>query len=120
MPTITVVPDAPDASTPRYRAVAGDQQSVGATVGEALDALTAQIGGPDETTLVVIQPAWADEYFSADQRARLGTLMSRWRSARDAGGTLPADEQAELDALIRAEVEAAGRRAAAVLRQLTP
>ena len=60
-----------------------------------------------------MQPLQADEFFTADQRRRLEDLMARWRAARDAGLSLPADEQAELEALARAEVEAAGRRAAA-------
>ncbi|MFO0811402.1 MAG: hypothetical protein U0746_22460 [Gemmataceae bacterium] len=40
--------------------------------------------------------------------------------ALDAGIALPEGEQAELDDLIRAEVRAAGERAAALLRQLPP
>ena len=120
MSTITVTLDAPGAPPPRYRAVAGDRQSVGATVGEAIDALTAQFGGSNGTTLVVIQSAQPDEFFTAEQRTRLGELMDRWRFVRDTGGVLEANDQHELDVLVRAEVEAAGRRAAAMLRQLPP
>jgi hypothetical protein len=59
-----------------------------------------------------------DEFFTAQQQERLAALMERWRAARDAGASLPPDEQAELDALVQAEVRAAGERAAAILRQL--
>jgi hypothetical protein len=57
MTTIAIVPDNPRSSPTTFRAVAGDIQSVGATVGQALDALTAQLGEPQETTLVIVQPA---------------------------------------------------------------
>lgn len=117
MSTITVLPDDPQATPARFRAVSGDRQSVGATVGEALDALTADLNGPPETTLVVVQPMTPDALFTAAQQQRLGELMTRWRTGRDAGSPLPPAEQAELDDLIRAEVEAAGKRAAASVRQ---
>ena len=38
--------------------------------------------------------------------------MARWRAARDTGTTLPAEEQAELDTLVEAEVQAAIERTA--------
>jgi hypothetical protein len=118
MGTITVVPHDPQSGPTRFRAVAGDKQSFGPTVGQAIDALQGELGPSAETTLVVVQPMAADEFFTTDQRDRLADLMARWRAARDAGAALPPDDQAELDALVRAEVEAAGRRAAALLRRL--
>jgi hypothetical protein len=57
-----------------------------------------------------------DEFFRADQLQRLTELMTRWRQARDASTALPPAEQAELDALIAAELKAATARAAAALR----
>jgi hypothetical protein len=118
MNTISVVPFDPQAAPTRFRAVAGDKQSVGPTVGQALDALQNELGPAAETTLVVVQPMVADEFFPADQRDRLAELMARWRAARDAGDALPPNEQSELDGLAQAEVTAAGRRAAALLRRL--
>lgn len=120
MTTIAIVPDDPQASPPQFRAVAGELQSVGATVGQALDALTAQLGGLDETTLVVVQPMRPDALFTAAQQQRLAELMTRWRAARDAGTALPRQEQAELDALVEAELRAAAARSAALGRQLLP
>lgn len=117
MTTITVVPFDPQSAPNRFRAVAGDKHSVGPTVGQALDALQTELG-PAETTLVVVQPMAADEYFPAAQRARLAELMARWRTARDAGAVLPPTEQAELETLAKAEVDASARRAAALLRRL--
>jgi len=120
MTTIAIVPDNPKASPARFLAVAGEVQSVGATAGQALDALTAQLGGPEATTLVVVQPMRPDALFTAEQQQRLAALMAHWRAARDAGTSLPADEQAELDALVEAELRAAAQRSAALVGQLPP
>jgi Spy/CpxP family protein refolding chaperone len=65
-------------------------------------------------------PMRPDAYFTDAQRQRLGELMARWRTARDGGVALSAEEQAELDALIEAEVRAAADRAAGLLRQPAP
>ncbi len=118
MTTIAIVPDNPQGSPASFRAIAGEAQSSGATVGQALDALRAQLSGPEQTTLVVVQPMHADELFTAEQQQRLTELMNRWRAARDAGDSLPPHEQAELDALVEAELRAATERSAALLRQL--
>lgn len=120
MTTIAIVPDNPQASPTRFRAVAGEVQSVGATVGQALDALTAQLGGPEETTLVVVQPMRPDLFFTAAQQQRLTELLDRWRAARDGGAAFSPEEQAELDALVEAELRAATERSAALARQLPP
>ncbi len=65
-----------------------------------------------------MKPLHPDEWFTAEQQQRLADLMACWRATRDAGTPLPAEEQAELDALARAELEAAARRSAALARQL--
>jgi hypothetical protein len=98
----------------------GRRQSVGLTPGEALDALTAQLGTDEAGTLVVIQHLRPDAFLTADQRQRLGDLLARWRAARDRGTALPPDEQAELDALVAAEPDATGRRAATLAGELMP
>ena len=59
-----------------------------------------------------------DKLFTAEQRDRLSDLMTRWRTARDAGQQLAPDEQTELNALVETEVRAAGERAAQILRAL--
>jgi hypothetical protein len=53
-----------------------------------------------------------DRFFTVAQQQRLEALMARWRTLRDQGDFLPADEQAELDALIAAELQASSERAA--------
>ncbi len=119
MTTIAILPENPGSPTTNYRAVAGPNQATGKTAGAALDALTAQLGELDSTTLVVLQQARPDRFFTADQQKRLEELMARWRTARDAGQSLPAEEQAELDALVQAELQAAKQRARALLQAAT-
>jgi hypothetical protein len=58
----------------------------------------------------------SDEFFSETDCARLAELMERWRKARDGGGCLPSEEQAELDELVAAELVAATNRARAQVK----
>jgi hypothetical protein len=120
MTTIAIIPDNPGSQPTSYRAIAGNVQSVGRTAGEALDALTAQLGESEKGTLVVVQHQSPDALFSAEQQQRLGELMTRWHAARDAQTSLSADEQAELKALVEAELRAATARAATVPRGPSP
>jgi hypothetical protein len=116
MATITVIPDDPRSSTTPYRAVAGDKHAVGSTVGQAIDGLRSELGEPQETTLVIVQPMTPDALFTAEQHDRLAILMAKWRLARDGDTILPATEQQELDALVELELRAAAERAARLLR----
>jgi len=100
------------------RAVAGARQAVAKTAGGALDALTAQLSPEEGGTLVVVQNHRADQFFTAQQQQRLEELMDRWRAARSSGKSLSPSEQAELNALVDAEVQASGERAAAALAGL--
>jgi hypothetical protein len=119
MTTIAILPENSGSRPTSYRAIAGKIQSVGRTVGEALDAINAQLGEGEAGTLVVVQHLRADALFTAQQQQRLQDLMARWRAARDAGSALLPSEQAELNALVEAEVRAAGARAVALVRGLT-
>lgn len=118
MTTIAIVPENSKGSSACFRAVAGETQSTGATAGQALDALREQLDEPDQTTLIVIQPMQPDELFSAAQQKQLADLLTRWRAARDAGVSLSPQEQADLDALVEAELRAACQRSATLVRQL--
>jgi len=120
MTTIAIVPESPGTQGTQYRAIAGNKQSVGRTAGEALDALAPQLDEAEAGTLVVVQQLRPDHYFTAEQQKRLGELMTRWRKARDAGTPLTAPEQAELDALVEAELRAAANRAGALVHRLAP
>jgi len=101
-----------------YRAVAGSRQAVANTVGGALDALTAQLPAEESGTLIVVQNHRADKFFTAQQQQRLEELMDRWRAARGTDKSLSSSEQIELNALVDAEVQASGARAAAALAEL--
>jgi hypothetical protein len=118
MTKVAILPEVSEQGEKVYRAVANGHQSLAKTAGAALDALTAQLPAEEAGTLVVVQSQHPDEFFSAQQQERLRELIARWRAARDAGASLATGEQAELEALVDAEVEAAGRRAAALNKAL--
>ena len=82
MTTIAIVPDKPGASGTTYRALTGKIQSVGRTAGEALDALTSQLGDAETSTLVVVQQLRPDDFFTAQQQRRLEELIGAlaWRA----------------------------------------
>ena len=116
MTTIAIMPENLDSGETSYRAIAGTRQSIGQTAGQALDALTAQLDDTETNTLVVIQHLRPDGFFTAQQRQRLEELMNRWRAARAAQTAFLPEEQSELDALVEAEVRAAGARASVLGR----
>lgn len=118
MTKVAILPEHTDGGPPSFRAAAGGRQSVGRTAGEALDALVTQLPADQAGTIVVVQNLRPDPFFIAAQRQRLADLMDRWRAARDAGGALDPAEQAELDALVDAELRASAERTAALLREL--
>ena len=60
-------------------------------------------------------PFEPDAFFNAEQCERLQHLMSRFRTAGDAGTELPGEEQRELELLVETELEAAAARAAAMV-----
>ena len=114
MTKVAILPEVSEQGERVYRAFASGHQSLAKTAGAALDALTAQLPAEQTGTLVVVQSQQPDEYFTAQQQERLRDLMAGWRAARDAGTSLAPAQQAELEALVDAEVLAAGKRAAAL------
>src|SRR5260370_33371342 len=118
MTTIAIIPENGAALDHKYRAISGRRHSVGKTAGEALDALTSQLGQEEKGTLIVVQHMNPDTWFNAEQRQRLEELMTRWRNARDRQEPLPTQEQEELNALVAAELQAANNRAAKLIRDL--
>ncbi len=108
MTTVSILPEMSGVRAGTYRAVAGNFQAVGNTIGQALGFLPqAQLDASENATLVVLQRLRPDQFFTAEQQQRLQELMGRWRTARDSGTALPSEEQAELEALVDAEVRAA-------------
>ena len=93
----------------KYQAVAGKQRANAETAGQALDAISLMLPR-HETAVVIVQPFVEDEFFADSQSARLGELMQRWRECRDTGVLLSADDEAELQILVEAELIAATKR----------
>lgn len=118
MTAITILPEKLGTVETIYRALAGERESVGRSAGEALDALTAQLSDDEAGMVVVIQNLRPDGFFTAAQQQRLEELMTRWRTARDAGGTLAEEEQVELQSLVDTELDAARRRAEMTIREI--
>ena len=117
MTTVAILPETSPETGTTYRAVAGNKQSSGKTIGQAIDALTPQLEADDNAaTLIIVQQKHPDRFFSAEQQQRREQLMVQWRTARDSNEELPQEAQAELEALVLEEVRAAGRRAAALLQ----
>lgn len=99
-----------------YHAISGNKQASGATMGEALDALTPQLEEDDNAAmLIVLQRPRPDRFFTSEQQERREELTAQWREAQNANRELSPEVQAELEQLILAEVRAAGQRAAALL-----
>ena len=118
MTKVAILPETSAQGDVEYRAIASGHQVIAKTAGAALDALTAQLPGDEAGTLVIVQNHGPDRFFTAGQQQRLGELMAHWRTVRDTGGALPPVEEAELEALIEAEVRASGERASAMLAGL--
>lgn len=117
MTTVVILPESPNGK--RFKAVAGKEESFGSTMGEALDALAERLDEADENAEVLIQDFRPDEFFSENQQRRLSFLMSKWRSARDSGGDLPAVERDELEKLIEVEIDASAKRSRRTAEQIS-
>ena len=115
---VAIFPEPTTYGEVEYRAIAGGRQAIAKTAGAALDAVAAQLPADAAGTLIIVQNHFPDPFFTARQQERLAELMARWRASRDAGSSLPPAEQAELDALVEAEVRASGERAAILLDDL--
>ncbi|CAN5229097.1 hypothetical protein BH10PLA2_BH10PLA2_15270 [soil metagenome] len=118
MTKVAILPESVDGGVLQYRAIAGEWQSIGATAGQALDALTAQLPKNQIELVIVVQNLEPDEFFSAAQRARLESQMQSWRHARDQNLAFSPEAQAELDSLVAAELDASGKRAARLVKEL--
>jgi phenylpyruvate tautomerase PptA (4-oxalocrotonate tautomerase family) len=115
MSTIAIFPESPMQPKTLFRAVSGAKQFIAASVGEAVVGLTQELGEPQETTLVIIQPMKSDQFFTQSQQNRLALQMTRWRAAGDGGIPLTNEEQQELTQLVHEETQAATLRAKSLL-----
>src|SRR5712691_10585820 len=113
MTSIAMRTENSQAGAPLFRAIAGNCQSVGRTMGEALDALTADWGDDIQETAVFIQRLQPDAYFTAVQCCRMQELLAH-------RATLTAEERAELEILIDAELVATVVRTENLIRPRQP
>lgn len=109
MTTVVVLPNTKNGEN--FRAISGSKESFGATVGEALDAMTKELELAGRNAVVYVQDFQPDEFFTEVQQKRLSELMQKWRTARDNNQQFPIEEQTELEKLIEAELEGSARRA---------
>jgi hypothetical protein len=110
MKTITVLPEEKN-----FRAVAGKKESVGRTIGEAIDGLNAQLSEDESGTLLIIQKRHADKFFGKREQKLLAELMSKRENK-----TLSAEEKSQLEELVEAELDGARRRAEELIGGLKP
>ena len=101
MTKVTILPVFAQNEQQSYLAVAGDKQSLGSTVGEALDAVMSQLQNGESSTFVIVQQSKPDKFFDAEQQAQLAQLMNDWREARDTNVDFPESAQAELERLLK-------------------
>lgn len=118
MTKVTIVAEDVDLPGPRFRASADHKESVGNTPGAALDALTAQLDPAETATIIVVQKFQGDQFFTEVQQLRMEELLAKWRAARDSGKALAPADQAELEALVDAELDGSARRASAIASEL--
>jgi predicted Zn-dependent protease with MMP-like domain len=113
MTSIAIRTDQKETGERWFRAIAGDRQSIGRTMGEALDALTAEWGDNIQETIVLIQRFQPDQYFTQAQYDRMQALLAR-------RPVLTPEERAELEDLIDAEVDATVARTERHVRAQQP
>lgn len=109
MRTVVVLPN--NQNGKNFRAVSGEKESFGKTIGEAVDSLASQLENANDETLYIVQRFSPDEFFTATQQNRLSELMHKLHDAQEGKQEFSIEEKAELEKLIEAELEGSGRRA---------
>ncbi len=99
MTAVSIRRDCLPLDVPRFRATAGEKEAVGRTMGEALDALTADWGEEMRETAILIQRFGPDAFFSQAQQDRMQELLVR-------RAILTQQERQELEFLVVAELDA--------------
>lgn len=97
-----------------FRAISGKKHSVGKTIGEAVDALVSQFSNDEKETLFISPHFQPDEFFTLQQQERLSQLMEKLRLAENENKEMNAEERAELEMLINAELDGSAMRTKAI------
>ena len=100
MPTVTITKNQTE-----FMATAGNLRGSGQSIGEALDSLVRQ---GEVTMPIIIHQFGGDEFFTQEQ-------IDRKHKLRERRETLSAEEQAEYQALLEAELDATQERLKASL-----
>ena len=108
--TIAVYPGLSDSNQPNYRAIAGNMTSEGATIGQAIDSLTGELGDGCAPRLILVQTTLPDRFFTADQQARLSELLARNRETNISGEPFSDADRKELEELIDLQLRATEKR----------
>ncbi|HLP88911.1 MAG TPA: hypothetical protein VK184_10025 [Nostocaceae cyanobacterium] len=72
MTTVAILPISNTSGEKSYCAIAGDKQGVGKTAGQALDALTTQLGEVEFRALLIIDNFQPDQFFTREQQQHNG------------------------------------------------
>lgn len=118
MTTIAILPEEGEADVTAFSAISAGRQATGRTAGEALDALTIQLGVKGSGAVMIMQQVHPDRFFPIDPRDSLSRLMAQWRAVRETRNVLPTTEQTELERLVDEELQGATERSAQILRDL--
>ena len=116
--TISVIPTGTtEPGQDAFLAISGDTvvggANIGAAIGAAFNALAAQ--GDVSAARVIIQKMNGDRFFGAEKLSRFRDLSDKQRALRERGEQLSAEDDAELEGLIDADLAASAERARAIL-----
>lgn len=120
MTTITIVPEIEQKKL-RYKAICGNQETIGLTPGQALDLMETSLiteGEPMNETLVIVQRFRADDLFTKQQQEKLQRLMEELHQSLASETKFSAIKQQELTALAEAELEASIQRGTRIIEEL--
>ena len=120
MTTITIVPEIEQKKL-RYKAICGNQETIGLTPGQALDLMETSLiteGEPMNETLVIVQRFRADDLFTKQQQKKLQGLMEELHQYLASETKFSDVKQQELTDLAEAELEASIQRVTRIIEEL--
>lgn len=120
MTTITIVPEIEQKKL-IYKAICGNQETIGLTPGQALDLMETSLiteGELMDETLVILQRFRGDDLFTKQQQEQLQELMEEFHQSLASETEFSAIKQQELTALAEAELEASIQRGTRIIKKI--
>ncbi len=120
MTTITILPEIEQKKL-IYKAICGNQETIGLTPGQALDLMETSLiteGELMDETLVILQRFRADDLFTKQQQEQLQELMEEFHQSLASETEFSAIKQQELTALAEAELEASIQRGTRIMKKI--